>query len=507
MIQQTNARQAGTSLRGGAVDGSELTWGLWSGRKLYALEVIQNPLRARMCGFGDKDRRPLAPAAVVKMVVKREDDTVVDVDEVDCSFFLVTVDLWSGDGKQEMNLVLHPSSSERYVQQTPKSSSNTRRRASKSGQPPNPTRTPTPTQTPTSPEQPYPPYPPPTTDLAYPETTPTWGYPSNSFPPQQPPQSFGREPWQEKRPPPTPSIPPLPRHTYTRTLVGPLSANATRLLDEHRKPGIFFLFQDLSVRTEGTFRLRLRLMNVGAPPAPEAGASGVHTDVSPVLAQTFTEPFTVFSAKRFPGVPGIGGCSTLIGLARFSQPSQYKAINDCPHGKQEMNLVLHPSLAERYVQQQQQTPKLSEKKRSSPTPLFPSLPRHTYTRTLIGPITANATRLLDEHRKPGIFFLFQDLSVRTEGTFRLRLRLVNVGAPPAPEAGASAVHTGISPVLAQTFTEPFTVFSAKRFPGVPDMTGLSIALGNQGQKLPLRSRNGSNKRRRYDSSSEDMDGA
>lgn len=75
---------------------------------------------------------------------------------------------------------------------------------------------------------------------------------------------------------------PLPRHSYTRTLVGPLSSNACRLLDEHRKPGIFFLFQDLSVRTEGvfslplrasfyltpwyvlgTFRLRLRLMNVG----------------------------------------------------------------------------------------------------------------------------------------------------------------------------------------------------------------------------------------------------
>lgn len=62
---------------------------------------------------------------------------------------------------------------------------------------------------------------------------------------------------------------PLPRHTYTRTLVGPLSANACRLLDEHRKPGIFFLFQDLSVRTEGSFRLRMRLMNVGAcvPPS------------------------------------------------------------------------------------------------------------------------------------------------------------------------------------------------------------------------------------------------
>lgn len=51
----------------------------------------------------------------------------------------------------------------------------------------------------------------------------------------------------------------LPRHSYTRTLVGPLSSNACRLLDEHRKPGIFFLFQDLSVRTEGVFSLPLKV--------------------------------------------------------------------------------------------------------------------------------------------------------------------------------------------------------------------------------------------------------
>jgi len=70
---------------------------------------------------------------------------------------------------------------------------------------------------------------------------------------------------------------------------------------------------------------------------------------------------------------------------------------------------------------------------STPAPLITSYPpkqssRSTYTRTLVGPLSANATRLKDEHRKLGIFFLFQDLSVRTEGTFRLRMRLMNVGA-------------------------------------------------------------------------------
>jgi len=124
-----------------------------------------------------------------------------------------------------------------------------------------------------------------------------------------------------------------------------------------------------------------------------------------------------------------------------------------------------------------------------PSPPPVTLPRHTYTRTLVGPLCANACRLKDEHRQLGIFFLFQDLSVRTEGVFRLRMRLMNVGMPPAPDWGSPGVTTGTTPILAQTYTEAFTVYSAKRFPGVPDTTALSIAFGNQGQKLPLRNRN------------------
>lgn len=88
---------------------------------------------------------------------------------------------------------------------------------------------------------------------------------------------------------------------------------------------------------------------------------------------------------------------------------------------------------------------------------------------------------------------------------------MNVGAPAAPDARSLRTHTDVSPVLAQTFTEPFMVYSAKRFPGVPDTTALSISFGSQGQKLPLRNRHGkqSRKRRRsedFDGSDEDEDG-
>jgi hypothetical protein len=38
------------------------------GRK-YTLEVVQQPQRARMCGFGDKDRRPITPPPCVRLVI------------------------------------------------------------------------------------------------------------------------------------------------------------------------------------------------------------------------------------------------------------------------------------------------------------------------------------------------------------------------------------------------------------------------------------------------------
>lgn len=56
--------------------------------------------------------------------------------DVDCSFFLVTVDLWSGDGKQETNLVLHPSATDRYVTPNPVAKPARRRNTSSSQQQP-----------------------------------------------------------------------------------------------------------------------------------------------------------------------------------------------------------------------------------------------------------------------------------------------------------------------------------------------------------------------------------
>ena len=43
-----------------------------------------------------------------------------------------------------------------------------------------------------------------------------------------------------------------------------------------------------------------------------------------------------------------------------------------------------------------------------------------------------------------------------------------------------------APVLASAFSEPFCVFSAKKFPGVCESTPLSKAFALQGIKIPVR---------------------
>ncbi|KAF9481854.1 hypothetical protein BDN70DRAFT_875805 [Pholiota conissans] len=495
MIQRTDIRQPSIPPQPIRQDGPEV-WGQWAGRRHYSLEVVQHPLRARMCGFGDKDRRPLAPAAVAKMIVRRDDDTIVDVDEVDCSFFLVTVDLWSADGKHEMNLVLHPSSADRYVPSH--SSSKSKRKGasvnshrfsrSSNGITTGATggggrTTPTPSHyrpgdqtgnsTPSlSAHAPYgnqtyfsphassdnlasyaqsTQYGPPAPDPAA-----SWGYS-----PQLPSSGVDRS---TSFPPPIlPSI-----HSFGRTTSNSSSDPSSSVSHHSAWPS-----------------------EAPAPPEPE------------ILPYRAWNTDTAYAPVDMHNSGAID--PSLRTPAEQQRDAGWGSYSNAPLGAEDPSAVYAYQQGP-YAQYPPQAPVAPGTPMQTHIPAtVPPLPRHTYTRTLVGPLSANACRLLDEHRKPGIFFLFQDLSVRTEGSFRLRMRLMNVGAPPAPEMGAQRVHNDVSPVLAQTFTEQFTVYSAKRFPGVPDTTALSIAFGNQGQKLPLRNRHGSSKRRRRGDSESDED--
>ncbi|MCJ1483611.1 hypothetical protein MMC06_003779 [Schaereria dolodes] len=109
-------------------------------------------------------------------------------------------------------------------------------------------------------------------------------------------------------------------------------------------------------------------------------------------------------------------------------------------------------------------------------------PSGMFTRNLIGSLCVSAFKLTDPDNTLGIWFILQDLSVRTEGSFRLKMNFVNVGSPTQPHQ----LNNGSAPVLASTFSNVFQVFSAKKFPGVIESTPLSKCFAIQGIKIPIR---------------------
>lgn len=204
----------------------------------YSLEVVQQPQRARMCGFGDKDRRPITPPPCVRLVIVNEaTGREVDVNDIasDPSFFILQVDLWAETADREANVVRASSSSPAVSISSATTTS----------------------------------YPPPQEAPRHTETTPIMYMDHNGNPmyanmpgyavqigrPQIMPQYGGymypHAPAMAFQQPPSTSA---SSAMYTRNLIGSLTVNAARLMDNENKAGYWFVLQDLSVRTEGFFR-------------------------------------------------------------------------------------------------------------------------------------------------------------------------------------------------------------------------------------------------------------
>ncbi|KAL8770943.1 MAG: hypothetical protein Q9194_005036 [Teloschistes cf. exilis] len=139
-----------------------------------------------------------------------------------------------------------------------------------------------------------------------------------------------------------------------------------------------------------------------------------------------------------------------------------------------------------YYAMQQQGPLLSPQQLSNmgAVDLRGSTPTPSgmFTRNLIGSLGVSAFKLTDPENVLGIWFILQDLSVRTEGTFRLKMNFVNVGSP----TDATSLNSGSAPVLASIYSQKFQVYSAKKFPGVIESTELSRCFATQGIKIPIR---------------------
>ncbi|KAG1174730.1 hypothetical protein G6F70_004589 [Rhizopus microsporus] len=121
-------------------------------------------------------------------------------------------------------------------------------------------------------------------------------------------------------------------------------------------------------------------------------------------------------------------------------------------------------------------------------------PRTSRLKNLVGASVVSANKLYDLDGNLGIFFIFHDISLRTEGTFRLKFSLIDVGSPYSYNVNTET----LSQVLQTVYSDPFTVYTAKKFPGVVQSTPLSICFARQGIKIPIRKESLGSKNKRKD---------
>ncbi|KAF9977130.1 hypothetical protein BGZ73_006897 [Actinomortierella ambigua] len=105
------------------------------------------------------------------------------------------------------------------------------------------------------------------------------------------------------------------------------------------------------------------------------------------------------------------------------------------------------------------------------------------TRILMGSIVVSPILLNNTQGEPGWYFSFPDLSIRTEGVYTLKFSLLRFGSFNfnVEDSGKHA-----SEVIDEAISQPFTVFSAKKFPGMTESTELSKTFAKQGLKIPIR---------------------
>ncbi|PVU94328.1 hypothetical protein BB561_002639 [Smittium simulii] len=71
----------------------------------YKLKIIQHPIRARMCGFGNKDRRPCTPPPILRLFVYDAHGNEIEPLNINSLFYTVFASLTSEDMLHNIDLV------------------------------------------------------------------------------------------------------------------------------------------------------------------------------------------------------------------------------------------------------------------------------------------------------------------------------------------------------------------------------------------------------------------
>ncbi|KAK0552146.1 hypothetical protein OC846_002997 [Tilletia horrida] len=416
----------------------------------YELVVVQQPSRARMCGFGDKDRRPLSPTLIAKLLIyDAASGRELHPSEVNTSLFFVTSDLVHPDHLTlgPRNVLIHhgghmPGAFGQQSGPSPSGDESVVSAVLDTG----------------SPSQSHIHFDPHTQSHVF-SATPFISQPILSVGQSSHSSDTPHQSWAHIGPA-TGSFLPAPPYTMP-DLMGSdagTSIQNTNFLSYPTSPqdgsvsfaiatGMAGAFHPVDQpQTPSSAGFPPQMGNMGPGAGPGAGTSMASFDyTSGPPTQSPMGPHSGTLAAAAPNLSQSSGSST------SNQPQTFP-----------VGAVYPPTTA------------------LSAVSLTQNLSSDNLTRNLVGSAVASANVLKDLDNRVCIFFVLQDISVRTEGIYRIKLMFADLGLN-------GTVNRGISEALAETFTDAFIVYSPRRFPGMHDPPELSRKLVSQGVKIPVRS--------------------
>ncbi|KAJ3139186.1 hypothetical protein HDU90_000550 [Geranomyces variabilis] len=317
----------------------------------YELVVRQQPQRARMSGYNHKDRRPVDPSPIVQLMARNSEGRQVEISYPACPFLIVHVSLWSADGQIEQTCDLGPPVLHSYGHQYGSGSDaflpHSLSYAPSSADLPPRVPEPEPQQQQQQQHQHF-------RQQEQQHTSPTESSPhterrtsdsffgdssvaSASVGGPSPTDLRGPSSSDLHAPSSTDLQPPSPTGSYQSTgdayppppsypiLLGSLVSACHILRGEDGIKGLYFVFPNIGMRASGRFCLKFSLFIIetfdkaGNNPPSSAGGPNSATTTSPYptsshrsRASVFSNPFQVYSPKRFPGMAASTALSRLF---------------------------------------------------------------------------------------------------------------------------------------------------------------------------------------------------
>ncbi|KAH3688691.1 hypothetical protein WICPIJ_000291 [Wickerhamomyces pijperi] len=297
----------------------------------YQLEIVQQPVRARMCGLGDKDRRQISPSPFLKLHIFQNGHEVTDIEKLDINELALVVELWTADESEDISLFpsiassspcgsvsgsdsfknqLNQTSSTRNVQMTPEigKGGSTQQETI---QPPHISKPHlhSPTILPVSIESEY-------QGTGQPLDGDLEGDNNSDLSEQDASMDEGLERLSSNGLSTDGESSSL--EIPIRNLIGNVIYNPSKLYDDRNQLGIWFILQDLSIRIEGEFKLKFNLISLEKTSSTMSSSDDSNNSsfddnsltssqessqiINPYKSSAFSDVVKVYSAKRYPGV-------------------------------------------------------------------------------------------------------------------------------------------------------------------------------------------------------------